>query len=64
MFGPDVVALQGLLIAHGYPAGVSGEFDSDTRFETMAFQAEHGLVGDGVAGPLTWAALTKRGCGR
>ena len=61
MFGPDVVALQGLLIAHGFPAGISGTFDNATRLKTMAFQAEHGLVGDGIAGPLTWAALTKRG---
>lgn len=61
MYGPDVVALQGLLIAHGYPAGVSGTFDNATRFKTMAFQAEHGLVGDGIVGSLTWAALTKRG---
>lgn len=61
MYGPDVVALQGLLIAHGYPAGISGTFDNATRLKTMAFQAEHGLVGDGIAGPLTWAALTKRG---
>lgn len=61
MAGPDVVALQGLLIAHGYPAGVSGQFDGATRLKTMAFQAEHGLIGDGIAGPLTWAELTKRG---
>lgn len=60
MYGPDVVALQGLLIAHGYPAGITGTFDSATRIKTMAFQAEHGLVGDGIAGPLTWAALCKR----
>lgn len=60
MSGGDVVALQGLLIAHGYPAGVSGTFDSATRLMTMAFQAESGLIGDGIAGPLTWAALTKR----
>lgn len=61
MFGGDVVALQGLLIAHGYPAGVSGTMDNATRLMTMAFQAESGLVGDGIAGSLTWAALTKRG---
>ena len=60
MYGPDVVALQGLLIAHGYPAGVSGTFDNATRIKTMGFQVEHGLYGDGIAGPLTWAALTKR----
>ena len=61
MYGPDVVALQGLLIAHGYPAGISGTFDGATRLMTIAFQTEQGLVGDGIAGPLTWAALTKRG---
>lgn len=61
MYGGDVVALQGLLIAHGYPAGITGTFDSATRIKTMAFQAEQGLVGDGIAGPLTWAALCKRG---
>ena len=61
MYGPDVVALQGLLIAHGYSAGITGSFDSATRLQTMAFQAEQGLVGDGIAGPLTWAALCKRG---
>ena len=60
MFGPDVVALQGLLIAHGFPAGISGTFDKATRIKTMGFQVEHDLYGDGIAGPLTWAALTKR----
>ena len=60
MFGPDVVALQGLLIAHGFPAGITGTFDAATRIKTMGFQVEHDLYGDGIAGPLTWAALTKR----
>lgn len=60
MFGPDVVALQGLLIAHGFPAGISGTFDNATRIKTMGFQVEHDLYGDGIVGPLTWAALTKR----
>lgn len=60
MSGPDVVALQGLLIAHGYPAGVSGQYDNATRLKTMEFQAENGLYGDGIAGPKTWTALCKR----
>ncbi len=60
MAGPDVVALQGLLIAHDYAAGITGTFDNATKIKVMAFQAEHGLIGDGIAGPLTWAALTKR----
>lgn len=60
MYGPDVVALQGLLIAHGYPAGITGTFDNATRLMLMAFQGEHGLKTDGIAGPLTWTALTRR----
>ena len=60
MYGPDVVALQGLLIAHDYPAGITGTFDNPTRLMLMAFQGEHDLKTDGIAGPLTWAALTKR----
>ena len=60
MYGPDVVALQGLLIAHGYPAGITGTFDNATRLMLMAFQGEHGLKTDGIAGALTWTALTRR----
>lgn len=60
MYGGDVVALQGLLIAHDYPAGISGTFDNPTRLMLMAFQGEHGLETDGIAGPLTWTALTRR----
>ena len=59
MYGPDVVALQGLLIAHGYPAGVSGSFDSATAAQLMAFQMRQGLKKDGIAGRKSWAALTK-----
>ena len=59
MYGPDVVALQGLLIAHDYPAGITGTFDNATRLMLMAFQGEHGLKTDGIAGPLTWTALTR-----
>ena len=61
MLGPDVVAWQGLLVAHGYKIDVDGDFGSKTRVATMAFQAEHGLEPDGIAGPLSWAAITKRG---
>ena len=59
MYGPDVVALQGLLIAHDHPAGITGTFDNATRLMLMAFQGEHGLKTDGIAGPLTWTALTR-----
>jgi len=60
MFGGDVVALQGLLTAHGCFVPVSSQFDNKTRTMVMAFQAEQGLVADGIAGNLTWSALLRR----
>lgn len=60
MFGGDVVALQGLLVARGYNVPVTGSFDNPTKMSTMAFQAESGLIGDGIAGPLTWDKLLAR----
>ena len=61
MTGPDVSALQGLLLAHGYNCGgVSGIFDNRTRNMVLAFQAENGLDIDGIVGPKTWAALLKK----
>jgi len=59
MYGADVAALQGLLIAHGFPAGVSGVFDAATAEKLMAFQRFHGLKSDGIAGKLSWRALTE-----
>ena len=59
MFGPDVVALQGLLIAHGYPAGITGTFDQATHEKLREFQQARGLTADSIAGRQTWAALVK-----
>jgi len=59
MTGPDVVALQGLLIAHGYAAGISGTFDTTADAQLRAFQRAEGLTVDGIAGPKSWAALVK-----
>lgn len=61
MYGPDVVALQGLLIAHGYPAGITGTFDGATDGQLRVFQSAKGLMADGIAGPLTWDKLLARG---
>ena len=59
MAGPDVVALQGLLIAHDFPAGITGQFDQTTDGQVRAFQRAKGLKADGIAGAKTWAALVK-----
>lgn len=59
MSGPDVVALQGLLIAHGYPAGITGQFDQATNEQLRAFQTAAGLKADGIVGKKSWAALVK-----
>lgn len=61
MIGADVQALQALLLARGYNVGgVSGIFDNRTRNMVMAFQAESGLIADGIAGPVTWSAILRR----
>ena len=59
MYGPDVVALQGLLIAHGYPAGITGTFDAATDGQLRAFQTTAGLKADGIAGAKSWRKLTE-----
>lgn len=60
MAGPDVVALQGLLIAHGFPAGITGSFDNATAAQLRAFQSAHGLKVDAIAGDKSWTALCRR----
>ena len=35
----------------------SGEFDNFTRAAVLAFQKKHGLVSDGIVGPMTWLKL-------
>jgi N-acetylmuramoyl-L-alanine amidase len=56
--GPQVDALQVRLYGLGYflPA-FSGTYDDATSHAVMAFQKQHGLDRDGVAGPATVAAL-------
>jgi hypothetical protein len=36
---------------------VDGVFGEHTRSAVILFQQSHGLVADGIVGPLTWAAL-------
>ena len=54
----EVHLLQANLKELGYHLGrVDGIFGRRTRASVMAFQADHGLVVDGIAGPQTWAAF-------
>ena len=58
MVGADVQVVQSILLARGYAVGgVSGIYDTRTRNMVMAFQAESGLIADGVCGPKTWRGL-------
>lgn len=38
---------------------VDGNYGRMTKHAVLAFQAAHGLAADGLAGPDTWAAITK-----
>lgn len=56
--GPEVIALQQRLQALGYyTSEIDGKYYEGTMAAVKAFQAQHGLVADGIAGALTLAML-------
>lgn len=55
--GAVVLRLQRLLARSGMRVTADGHFGPVTLTAVRTFQAKHGLVRDGVAGPATWAAL-------
>ncbi|KVD05119.1 peptidoglycan-binding protein [Burkholderia ubonensis] len=55
--GADVGYLQRQLVAAGARLDTDAIYGSATRTAVMAFQASHGLVADGIAGPKTWSTL-------
>ncbi len=58
MRGDDVRALQTMLNALGYDCGaVDGIFGNKTKAGVKTFQQAKGLAVDGIAGPITKAAL-------
>jgi len=55
--GEAVRDLQQKLSALGYPVVIDGVFGQATERAVKAFQRDHGLVADGLAGPGTQAAI-------
>jgi murein L,D-transpeptidase YcbB/YkuD len=55
--GAAVADLQTSLSAAGYPLEIDGDFGPLTDAAVRRFQRDNGLVGDGIAGPQTLAAL-------
>src|SRR4051794_33336948 len=49
--------LQSTLAYYGHSVEASGRFDAPTKHAVIAFQKERHLLGDGVVGNQTWAAL-------
>lgn len=57
--GTQVKVLQFLLNENGYDAGkVDGIFGSNTKKALKAYQADKGLIADGICGRNTWNAIT------
>ena len=62
MNGYDVMVLQAVLKARGYPVTVvDGDFGSYLEEQVKKFQQANGLTIDGVVGPMTWGKLLERG---
>ena len=62
--GPDVERLQKALATAGFrPGRIDGCFGAATEAALLAFQRAHGLLADGVAGPVTRHALGLGGSG-
>ena len=60
--GQAVLELQTMLLELGYDLGswgADGDFGKATEAAVKAFQSDHRLTADGVAGPATFAVLEK-----
>lgn len=56
--GPEVIALQERLTQLGYySAEIDGKYYEGTQAAVKAFQLQHGLDADGIAGEITLKAL-------
>ena len=59
--GEDVRAVQALLFALGYLEEMPEEakYNEPTRKAVVAYQADHGIIPDGVVGAETWASFER-----
>jgi hypothetical protein len=58
--GPEVIALQRRLISLGFWLGApDGHYGDSTKHAVTAFQKTQGIGRDGIAGPVTHAALAR-----
>ena len=65
--GSAVAECQQALMALGYdlsPYGADGQFGRKTEAAVKAFQRDHGLKQDGIAGRMTWEALLQAADGK
>jgi hypothetical protein len=53
----SVAALQWSLRSFGYTVEIDGGYGPLTQDAVRAFQISNGLVGDGLAGPVTWRSI-------
>lgn len=58
--GDAVEALQRMLQTAGYPLAIDGDYGAATELAVTHFQTDAQLKPDGIAGPLTVEALTKK----
>lgn len=61
MAGDDVRQFQAAMAARGFQISVDGVYGPQSKDVCMRFQAQNGLVADGIVGPLTWAAISGNG---
>lgn len=55
--GSEIVAIQKKLIAAGYKARETGEYDANTKWAVRLYQKDQGLPVDGILGDMTYKKL-------